>query len=113
MGGEDPQYPEFPGNPPGNPPSTDPPSKTSGDSGGSSAPAVDPIQARREAMFQQVYMQLWGEPATEAYIKQAANGGLNSYEFALQEKSKPAWIQTKAFKDAYDGVAGMLSRLGI
>lgn len=77
----------------------------------SSAPAVDPIQARREAMLQQIYMELWGEPAPESYIK--ANSNMNSYEFALNERAKPAWIQTKAFKDSYNGVAGMLSRLGV
>lgn len=78
-----------------------------------SAPAVDPLTAQRMNMFQQLYMQLWGEPAPETYLKSAANGGLNSYEFALQERSKPAWIQSKAFKDSYDGLAGTLSRLGI
>jgi hypothetical protein len=93
------------------PPPTDDQTGDTKTSSDSSAPAVDPIQARREAMLQQIYMQLWGEPAPESYIKSSSN--LNSYEFALQEKSKPAWIQSKAFKDAYDGVAGMMSRLGI
>lgn len=81
-------------------------------SGGSSAPAVDPITAQRMNMFQQIYMQLWGEPAPEAYLKSAANGGLNSYEFALQERSKPAWTQTKAFKDAFTSKASLAVQMG-
>lgn len=96
-----------------------PPPGDGGGGGGSddspsapSAPAVDPITAQRMNMFQQIYMQLWGEPAPEAYLKSAANGGLNSYEFALQERSKPAWTQTKAFKDAFTSKASLVVQMG-
>ncbi len=62
-------------------------------------------------MFQSIYSALWGEPATEAYLKQFHD--LNSYEFALQERQKPAWLQTKAFKDQFAGGASLLKQLGI
>jgi hypothetical protein len=88
-------------------------SGSSSSSSGSSEPAVDPIVARREAMFQSIYMSLWGEPATEGYIKSIAKGGLNSYEFSLMERSKPAWQQTKAFKDAFAARAGVLKQIGL
>lgn len=91
-------------------------STSGGSSTGGSAPAappVDPIVARRESMFQQLYMQLWGEPATEAYIKSAANSGLNSWEFAAREKAKPEWSQTEAYKKQAQSLADMIRGWGI
>lgn len=50
--------------------------------------------------FSTIYMQLWGEPATEDYLRQAAQSGMNIWEFALRERSKPAYFTTKSGKDS-------------
>lgn len=88
-------------------------SSSSSSSSGSSAPKVDPIVQRRMAMFQTVYTQLWGEPATEAYLKAAANSGMNSWEFARQERNKPAWADTGAYKKKTEELATLLANLGL
>ena len=95
-------------------------------SGGSSAPAAPPMDiyvsdefkqdaVKRQKMqsFAQLYQQLWGEPATEAYLAQAVNAGLNTWEFAEQEKSKPAFSKTETYKKQAQSLADLLSNLGV
>lgn len=86
-------------------------SSSSSSSSGSSAPAVDPVVARKVALFQSIYMSLWGEPATENYLKGFKD--MNSYEFALNERMKPAWLQTKAFKDQFANGSDLFKQIGI
>jgi len=88
-------------------------SSGSSSSGGSSEPAVDPVVAQKMNLFQSIYMGLWGEPATEAYLKAAANSGLNTWEFAAAERAKPAWADTDAYKSKADELATMLANLGV
>jgi len=95
-------------------------------SGGSSAPAAPPMDiyvsdefkqdaVKRQKMqsFAGIYQQLWGEPATEAYLAQAVNAGLNTWEFAEQEKSKPAFSKTETYKKQAQSLADLLSNLGV
>ena len=82
-------------------------------SSGPSAPPVDPIIARRESMYQQVYSAIWGEPATEDYLKQAANEGLNIWEFAYRERTKPAFFGSKTYKDKADQWVSLLKQMGV
>lgn len=86
---------------------------SSSSSGGSSEPKVDPVVAQKMNLFNQIYMQLWGEPATEAYLKAAANSGMNTWEFARAEREKPAWADTDAYKKKADDLATMLANLGV
>lgn len=109
------------------PPIFDPDPAPTGDSGSSgSGPAApardsyisdlyddDAVKRQKATTFAQVYQQLWGEPATEEYLMKAVSAGFNVYEFALQERSKPAWTQSKAFKDAFSARAAMLKQLGV
>jgi hypothetical protein len=60
---------------------------------------VDPVVAQKKSAFGTIYMQLWGEPATDAYLTAAAKSGMNIWEFALRERSKPAYFTTKHGKD--------------
>lgn len=83
-----------------------------GGGGGSSAPKVDPIIARRMAAYQTVYQSIWGEPADEAYLKSAANQGLNVWEFAYQERTKPAFFGSKVYNDKADQWVSLLKSLG-
>jgi hypothetical protein len=87
-------------------------------SSGSSAPAPDPffsnkIKAQKFSTFQSTYMSLWGEPATEDYLKNAVNQGMNVWEFAAQERHKPAYRQTKTYRDRGSDLAELLHGLGI
>jgi len=88
-------------------------SSGSSSSGGSSEPAIDPVVAQKMNLFQSIYMGLWGEPATEAYLKSAANSGLNTWEFAAAERAKPAWADTDAYKKKAEDLATMLANLGV
>lgn len=81
-------------------------------SGGGGGGSTDPITARRIGMYQSVYQSIWGEPATEAYLKTAANQGLNVWEFAFQERSKPAYFSSKTYDDKADYWVGVLKQLG-
>ena len=74
---------------------------------------MDPVVARRMAMFSSIYQQLWGEPATEAYLKSAANSGMNSWEFAAAERAKPAWADTDVYKKKSEELATLLANLGV
>ena len=66
------------------------------------------------SQFQSVYQQLWGETATEAYIKSAINKGLNVWEFADKERHKPAWFRrSEAARDKSSSLAKMLHDLGV
>lgn len=118
-----------PGDPPGDPGTSESGGSSGGggsSSGGSSAPAQpktdiyisdtfkqDAMLRQKASMFAQIYQQLWGEPALENYIVQAVKSGMNSYEFALAERAKPAWTQTKAFKDSFSQRASFLKGLGL
>jgi hypothetical protein len=75
-------------------------SSSSSSSGGSSAPSVDPVIQQKISAFKSVYFELWGEPATEAYLTSAAQKGWSVAEFAANERGKPAWWTTKQAKDA-------------
>jgi len=87
-------------------------------SGGSttSAPAepkVDPVVQQKMSAFASIYMQLWGEPATEAYLKSAANSGMNTWEFAAAEREKPAWATTDVYQKKAADLATLLANLGV
>lgn len=95
-------------------------SSSGGSSGGSSssssapaAPKVDPVVAQKESLFQSIYVSLWGEPATEAYLKSAAQSGMNTFEFQAHEMSKPAFADTKTYQGKAQSVADLLSSLGV
>jgi hydroxypyruvate isomerase len=64
-------------------------------------------------MFQSVYTQLWGEPATEAYLKAAAKAGLNVTEFAWRERHKPEFVQSESFRNKASSLADMLHSMGV
>ena len=85
---------------PGTPGSPGTPSSSS--SSGSSAPAVDPVVAQKESLFRSIYISLWGEPPTEAYLKAAATGGLNAFEFEEHERHKPAFQKTETYAKEAD-----------
>src|SRR5437868_2086867 len=97
--------------PPGTvPPGTTPPKTTPS---APAAPKVDPVIAEKESLFQSIYVKLWGEPATEAYLKAAANSGENTWEFTARERAKPEWADTKAYKDQAQSIADLLTQLGL
>lgn len=104
--------PTHPTNPPDNPPTSpsSPPSSSSG--GGSSAPPADPRIAQLESLFRSAYIQLWGEPPTEAYVKHAAHSGMNVTEFVQRERHKEAWKNTKAYEDEFDQILGWMRQSG-
>jgi hypothetical protein len=85
-------------------------------SGGSSAPAdpftVDPVKRQKLSMFQSVYTSLWGEPATEDYLKAAVNAGFNQHEFEMRERRKPAFVKTEAFRDQASSLAEIALQVG-
>lgn len=64
------------------------------------------------AEFQSIYTSLWGEPATEAYLKKAANAGLNRWEFEEIEMNKPAFRKTKTYKDKYSSFDDLVATVG-
>jgi hypothetical protein len=86
-----------------------------GSSGGSVADAFfsDRVKAQKFSMFQSEYAQLWGEPATEDYIKAAVNAGLNKWEFASRERQKPAFRHTETYRDKASALAELLHQLGL
>jgi hypothetical protein len=101
---------------------------SSGSSGGSSsggssssgsssstpaAPPVDPRIAELESLFRSAYISLWGEPPTEAYVKQAAHSGMNTTEFIQRERMKNDWQFTKAYKDAAKGLFDAIRQMGV
>jgi hypothetical protein len=65
-------------------------------------------EASEGSQFAQVYQDIWGEPETENYLIKAVNEGLNVWEFALQERQKPAFAQTNTFKDVFSRWAELL-----
>jgi hypothetical protein len=73
---------------------------------------TDPVKARKLSEFQSVYTQLWGEPATEEYLKNAINQGANRWEFAEHERKKPAFRKTKTYRDDASARAELLHNLG-
>lgn len=88
-------------------------SSSSSSGGGSSAPKVDPVIAQKASQFQSIYQQIWGEPAPTDYLMAAAKQGLNTWEFAFQERSKPAYIGSKGYKDQVDQWASLLHQMGV
>ena len=87
-----------------------------GSSTSSSAPAepkIDPVVAQKMNLFQSIYIGLWGEPATESYLKSAVNSGVNTWEFAAAEREKPAWATTDVYKNKAEELATMLANLGV
>jgi len=86
--------------------------------GGSSSPPPDPffqdkVKAQKYAMFQGVYNSLWGEPATEDYLKKVVNAGLNRWEFEEGERQKPAFRRTETYRDQGSSLAELLGQLGV
>lgn len=90
---------------------------SSSPSGGSSTPPdpfkSDPVKARKLAEFQSVYSSLWGEPATEEYLKAAVQAGLNRWEFEDRERHKPAFIKTNTYRDQASSLEDLLAQLGV
>ena len=73
----------------------------------------DAVKRTKMQQFAQIYQQLWGEPASEGYLIQAVNSGMNTWEFARQERNKPAWADTGAYKKKADELATLLANLGV
>jgi hypothetical protein len=106
------------GDPPEKPSTTTPSStststSSSSSGGGSAEPKVDPIEARKLAEFQSVYSQLWGEPATEAYLKNLISKGFNRWEMEDYERNKPAFMKTETYRDEATSLAEMLAGMGV
>jgi hypothetical protein len=86
-------------------------SSSGGSSSGSSAPAepqdpydawyekIGTIDKKRVSVFDQLYQQLWGEPAPLAVLQAAVNQGLNRWEFEEAQKRNPAWWKTDAAEE--------------
>jgi hypothetical protein len=74
---------------------------------------VDPVVAQKKQAFATIYMQLWGEPATDGYLTAAAKSGMNIWEFALRERQKPAYFTTKSGKDAVFGWVEKMAQAGL
>jgi hypothetical protein len=88
-------------------------STSTSSSSGSSAPAVDPVEAAKASAFQSIYQALWGEPATQEYLKAAVHAGLNVWEFQERERHKPAFRKTQTYRTEADQWAKMLHGLGV
>lgn len=73
---------------------------------------AEALERQRMAMLQSVYSQIWGEPATEAYLRKAVNQGLNIWEFAFRERQKPAYFGSKPYKDKADEYASLIHSMG-
>lgn len=65
------------------------------------------------AEFQAVYTQLWGEPATEAYLKNLINKGFNRWEMEDFERSKPAFARTETYREEASNLAELLGNMGV
>jgi len=74
---------------------------------------VDPREAQLESLFRSAYTQLWGEPPTQEYVKQAVKQGWNTQEFIHHERMKTAFQQTETYKQEAKGLYGLLRQLGI
>jgi hypothetical protein len=70
------------------------------------------VKARKLSEFGSVYSSLWGEPATEEYLKAAVGNGLNRWEFEARERSKPAFRKTKTYRDQASSIAETLNGMG-
>jgi hypothetical protein len=89
---------------------------------GSSAPPVDTyvsdifkqdaVKREKASTFAQIYMNLWGEPATEEYLIAAVNEGLNAFEFTEREKQKPAFAKTPLYKETALSLRDLISQIG-
>jgi hypothetical protein len=91
-------------------------SNNTSSSSGSSAPSgpkYSPDVMRRMQLLQQMYISIWGEPATEEYLAQSAKAGLNQWEFAYQERVKPAYFLSPDYKKKEDSWATLLHQLGV
>lgn len=64
-------------------------------------------------MFSSTYFQLWGEPATQAYLMGAAKKGLSLAEFAWRERHKREWLSSDAARQGSESLAKMLHDLGV
>ena len=59
------------------------------------------------------YIQLWAEPPTESYVKQAAHSGMNVTEFVARERMKDAFQFTKTYKDEAKSLFDLIRQTGI
>lgn len=107
--------------PPPHPPQPQPPAHDTGNtssgssssSSSSSSTPTDPRIAQLESLFRSAYIQLWGEPPTEAYLKQAAHSGMNVTEFVERERSKEAFKKTKTYQDEFKGLLTAARQAGV
>ena len=106
----------------GKPPPTTTTTTSGGSSSGSSSSSsssstpsapTDPRVAQLESLFRSAYIQLWGEPPTEAYVKQAAHSGMNTTEFVARERMKDAFSNTKTYKDEAKSLLDALRSMGV
>ncbi len=77
------------------------------------APPVDPRIAQLESLFRSAYTSLWGEPPTEAYIKHAAQSGMNVTEFVDRERMKEAFKKTKTYQDEFKALLTGARQAGV
>jgi hypothetical protein len=106
-------------------------SSSSSDGGSSLSPKQQKLQELRErvdpydlwyeglskreqksvSILDQIYAEVWGEPAPLAVLQAAVKQGLNSREFEESMKRNPAWWKTDAAEDEaftfYDFIAQM------
>jgi len=84
---------------------------SSGSSSGSSG--MDPVEAAKMSDFGSIYKELWGEPATEEYLRAAVKKGWNIWEFEDHERHKPAFLKTDTARTEAEGYFEFLRNAGI
>ena len=81
-------------------------------SGGGGSPPPDPNAPLIQAGMS-LYFQLWGQVPPQGYIEKLVRQGMNLWEIAFNERSKPAFNRTKTYEDrASEMVRGLLSIAG-
>ena len=65
------------------------------------------------SILDQIYAEVWGEPAPLAVLQAAVKQGLNRWEFAEAQKRNPAWWRTEAAEDQAYEFYNFLAQLGI
>ena len=71
----------------------------------------DAVARQKWSMFSSAYAQLWGEPATEAYLIDAVNQGWNTQEFIHHERMKTAFQQSETYKQEAKSLYGLLRQM--
>lgn len=105
--------PDAPGKKPSNPyegPPKPKPKPSPGPGGGGTAAPANPNAPLIQAGYS-LYFQLWGQVPPQGYIEKLVKQGMNLWEIAFNERTKPAFKKTKTYNDRAAEMVSSLNRL--